>query len=96
MSKTTIPDRDSSRADLIGPRVALLATHPAALHRLTLGSHPRKNQWGVRAVGCLPQSTFPLQDVLQRIQSPSDAIAHMSLRFLERLDAGLGTFELEP
>jgi hypothetical protein len=28
VSKTTIPDRDSSRADLIGPRVALLARTP--------------------------------------------------------------------
>ncbi len=40
-------------------------------------------------------STFTLNDVLQGIQGPSNAIAHMRLRFLEGLDAGLGAFELK-
>src|SRR5262245_7131749 len=43
VSKTTILDRDSSRADLIGPRVALLATRPAALHRRRLGGAKEKS-----------------------------------------------------
>src|SRR5262249_50322223 len=50
VSKTTILDRDSSRADLIGPRVALLATHPAALQRGRLGGAKEKSMrekaWG--------------------------------------------------
>jgi hypothetical protein len=41
-------------------------------------------------------STFALNDVLQRIQGPSQAVAHVGLGFLERLDAGLRLLQLEP
>ena len=55
VSGTTIPDRDSSRADLIGPRVALLTTHPAALRAQRLGrvheNQCGKNQCGRKAGG---------------------------------------------
>ena len=121
MSGTTIPDRDSSRADLIGPRVALLATHPAALHRRRLGGAKEKSmrekalgrphQAARDAAGSRPRlqrlsaasqplpsilSTLALNDVLQGIQGPGNPIAYMRLRLFQGLDAGLGTFELQP
>src|SRR4029453_14357851 len=40
-------------------------------------------------------STFALNDVLQGIQGPSQAIAHVRLGFLERLQPGLGSLQLE-
>ncbi len=41
-------------------------------------------------------SSFALNDVLQGIQGPSQAVAHVLLGFLEGLHPGLGALQLEP
>src|SRR5262245_15372070 len=100
MSEATAPVRDSSLADLIGPWVVLLLTHPAALQRPTYVVFAKNQCTVARAAPSLQglvhtiarfqrlrtarpkrrpaaKSAFPVEDAMQGIQGPGDAITHL-------------------
>jgi hypothetical protein len=79
VSEATASIRDSSRADLIGPRVVLLVTHPAALPTVNLRVLGQKINED-SATGLLAAA---VEDVLQGIKRPGDPVARARIRLLE-------------
>jgi hypothetical protein len=84
MSGTTVPARDSSQADLIGPGDIFVPDEPRSL--VNIGRRTSKSEGSVVSI----------DSAAERLDDPVDAARDSASAFLQGGDALTGGFELGP